>query len=201
MDINTGCVHVLGTGHLAAAARRQLRAHTPSRGVDCACTPGTRTLLVACADFECRPSFADANRRALTARSPLLFACLAARAVKVGPLVVPFETACFECHPTQRWDFSLADIECQFLSRAHVAPADADAQLVSLAQLGGLILACEVNAIRLGAELTRLGGAVVDFDPPCLNGSRLAWPRAPNCPVCGSAQSGIPAMAPPRRSA
>ena len=73
------------------------------------------------------PSFADANRRALTARSPLLFACLAARAVKVGPLVVPFETPCFECHPTRRWDFSLATSNASFCLGAHVATLDPDA--------------------------------------------------------------------------
>jgi hypothetical protein len=210
MDINTGCVHVLGTGHLAAAVRVQLRIgwgqerwttgeplgdvwRSPrdrvSTGGDCERTCGASALFLACADFECAPSFADANRRALAARSPLLFACLAEHAVKVGPWVVPFETGCFECHPTQRWDFSPTDLKWRFLSAAR----DIDAHLESLAQFGSAHIARLIGACmsRPGAQRPRLADGVAKFDPPSPEPRHLAWPRTPGCPACG--QAGFPA--------
>jgi hypothetical protein len=200
MATHTGCIHVLGTGHLAAAVRVQLRdlwrdrppgwlspGHTLSRDGDGACAAGSRTILLACADFECASSLADTNRRALAARSPLLFACLAERVVRVGPFVVPFETACLECHPTQRWDFSLTDMEWRFMSAPRSAPVDADTHLKSLAKFGASLIACELRALRFDTQLGRLAGCVVKFDPPCLEPERLAWPRAPGCRVCGPA--------------
>jgi hypothetical protein len=204
MDISQGCVHVLGTGHLAAAVRVLLRKqrgerwlwpdYTLSCAGDGACAASACALLVACADFECAPSFADANRRAHGARSPLLFACLTGHAVKVGPLVVPFETACFECHATQRWDFSPSEIPGRFMSwRARVTPPDVEVHLKTLAQFGALLLARELAALRFGAPLTRLAGCVAKFDPPNAEPERLSWSRALDCPVCGAVQPGIPA--------
>jgi hypothetical protein len=218
MDINTGCVHVLGTGHLAAAVRVQLRfGWRPERltrqrgtvggpsgdvwwsprdrvstGGDCEHTCGASGLFLACADFECAPSFADANRRALAARSPLLFACLAERAVKVGPWVVPFETACFECHPAQRWDFSPSELERRVISAAGDVPLDSrvdiDAYLEWLAQFGSAHIARLIGPFvsRPGAQLPRLAGCVAKFDPPSPEPRHLPWPRAPHCPACGS---------------
>jgi hypothetical protein len=173
---------VLGTGHLAAALRVQLREQRLSVGCP---VPHAYTLFVACADFECAPSFADANRRALAARSPLLFACLAERLVKVGPFVVPFETACFECHPAQSWDLSPSDFEWRFMPAGRDAPVNADTWLRHLAQFGAALIASELAALRLGAPRARLAGAVAKFDPPCREPERLAWPRTACCRRCG----------------
>ncbi len=185
---------MLGTGHLAAALRVQLR--TPLH-VGCF-VPPARILFVACADFECAPSFADANRRALAARSPLLFACLAERVVKLGPLVVPFETACFECQP-RRWDFSPTDFEWRFMPAGRDAPVNADTHLASLAQFAAALIVGELAVLRLGAQAPRLGGCVAKFDPPSREPVRLAWPRRRQCGACGRAgdppEAGIPASA------
>jgi hypothetical protein len=183
MDIGTGRVYVLGAGHLAAALRVHLREQRLSVGCS---VPPAYTLFVACADFECAPSFADANRRALAARSPLLFACLAERVVKVGPFVVPFETACFECQPAQSWDLSPADVEWRFMPAGRDAPANADTWLRHLAQFGAARIVSELGALRPGAPLARLGGVVAKFDPPAREPERLAWPRRACCRRCGA---------------
>lgn len=201
---------MLGTGHLAAAVRVRLRlgphqewwtvGDPPGDGWraardrvsmsgDCECTCGTAALFLACADFECAPSFADANRRALAARSPLLFACLAEHVVKVGPWVVPFETACFECHPSQSWDFSPTQFTRRFISAAR----GVDAHLESLASFGSAHIARLIGPCvgRPGAQRSRLAGCVAKFDPPFPEPRRLPWPRTPDCPACG--QAGFPA--------
>lgn len=203
---------MLGIGHLAAAMRVQLR--TPlcgdvrrprrdilSTGGDSERTCGVRTLVLACADFECAASFADANRRALAARTPLLFAWLAERIVKVGPWVVPFETACFECHPTQRWDFSPSDAERRFIAAVCDDPpgatGDIDAHLERLAQFGSARIAHLLQpCVRgRGAAFLRPGVGVAKFDPPSPEPDRRPWPRAPGCPACG--QPGFPARGRP----
>lgn len=174
---------MLGAGHLAAAVRVQLRERTLLVGCG---VPPAREVFVACADFECAPSFADANRRALSARSPLLFAALAHRAVKLGPFVVPFETACFECHPPQSWDFSPTDFEWRFMRAGRDAPLNADMHLRGLARFAASLIVGELAALRLAAESPRLGGCVAKFDPPCREPERRAWPRASGCRACGS---------------
>lgn len=173
---------MLGAGHLAAALRVQLRERL---SVGCP-VPQACILFVACADFECAPAFADANRRALAARSPLLFACLAEGLVKVGPFVVPFETACFECHPAQSWDLSPTDFEWRFMARGREAPVNADMHLKHLAQFGAALIASELAALRSGAPCTRLVGGVAKFDPPSREPTRLAWPRSAGCRRCGA---------------
>ena len=184
MDIGTGRVFVLGAGHLAAALRVELRERKLSVGCH---VPPAHILFVACADFECAPSFADANRRALAARSPLLFACLAERVVKIGPFVVPFETACFECHPAQSWDLSPADFEWRFMPAGRDTPVNADTHLSHLAQFGAALIVSQLAALRPGAPSARLGEAVAKFDPPSREPERRAWPRRATCRRCGGA--------------
>lgn len=175
---------MLGPGHLAAALRVLLRERRPSVGWR---VPPAYTLFVACADFECAPSFADANRRALAARSPLLFACLAERVVKIGPFVVPFETACFECHPAQSWDLSPADFAWRFMPAGRDAPVNADMHLAHLAQFGAALIVSELLALRPDAPSARLVDAVAKFDPPSREPERIPWPRRAGCHRCGAA--------------
>ena len=172
---------MLGAGHLAAALRVQLREQRLSVGY----TVPPAQLFVACADFECVPSFKDANRRALLARSPLLFACLAECVVKVGPWVVPFETGCFECHPPQAWDLGPTDFEWRFTATGRATPANADTHLRHLAQFGAALIVSELAGLHPGAPLPRFGGCVAKFDPPSREPERLPWPRAPRCRCCG----------------
>jgi hypothetical protein len=196
MDIGTGRVYVLGTGHLAAA----LRVHLRDRQLSVGSPVPHAHMFVACADFECVPSFADANRRALAARSPLLFACLAERVVKIGPFVVPFETACFECHPAQSWDLSPADPQWRFMRAGRDAPVNADIWLMHLAQFGAALIVSELGARSPGAPHARLAGCVAKFDPPSREPQRLAWPRTACCRRCGARPPGPPPEAAGRDS-
>jgi hypothetical protein len=77
MNIDALEICVLGVGHLAAAVRTQLPLLGLSPDGDCADAHAARRVVLACSDYECTSSFADANRRACVARSPILFASIA----------------------------------------------------------------------------------------------------------------------------
>lgn len=180
-------ISVLGMGHLAAAVRRQLRrlgAAPDARGASEA-----RRLVLACSDYACTSSFADANRRALASRTPILFAWISAGRVALGPLVVPLESPCFECQPCQEWDFSLNDefagARCKCVSHAPRPTLNPDTLLESLAHFGAALVARELIRLRLDAPDARLIGRVAKFDPPCIHPEVRTLTWAKECRACG----------------
>jgi hypothetical protein len=185
---------VLGVGHFAAAVRTQLALRALTAEDDSAITH-VRRLVLACSDYECTSSFADANRRALAARSPILFSWISACRVELGPLVVPLESPCFECQPTRRWDFSLnnefAELTSDIVSHVPRATLNPDTRLKSVAHFGASLLTRVVSHLRLGAPWPRLVGRVAKFDPPCTLPwvATLTW--ASDCRVCGGPVRGI----------
>jgi hypothetical protein len=78
MGITKWDIHVLGVGHLAAAVRVHLRSHSLSTASGLSpvgdFVAHVECVLLACSGYEISSSFADANRRAVEHRSPILFA-------------------------------------------------------------------------------------------------------------------------------
>jgi hypothetical protein len=187
---------VLGVGHLAAAVRTRLPEIASPLDNDGA-SPHARHLVLACSDYACTSSFADANRRALASHSPILFARLAAWSVELGPLVVPLESPCFECQSSQRWDFSLNNEfvapTCDCVSRAPRATLNPDTRLKSVARFGAELVTRELIYLRLGAPDARLVGRVAKFDPPCIHPQLLTLRWTSECRVCGGPVKGFSA--------
>jgi bacteriocin biosynthesis cyclodehydratase domain-containing protein len=193
MDISKFTFPVLGVGHLAAAVRVRLR-QCGLAPADCDIDQDRRQrVLLACSDYECASSFADANRRAIDERAPILFAWITRGRVEIGPLVVPLESPCFECQPTRIWDFGLSDIGWCFVSTAPRPTLNPDTRLRAIAHFGSLLLVRELCSIRRGAGHGRLIGRVVKFDPCGLYPRIAVLTRTPDCPVCGRQTTGIPA--------
>jgi bacteriocin biosynthesis cyclodehydratase domain-containing protein len=201
MTLDALDISVLGIGHLAAAVRMQLSLLGLSPA--CASHPA-RPLVVACSDYACTSSFADANRRALASGSPILFAWISAGRVELGPLVVPLESPCFECQPSRRWDFSLINectkFPCAWVSRAPRTTLNPDTRLKSVARFGASLVTRELVGLRLGAPTARLVGRVAKFDPPCTHPQVVTLTRAPDCPACGGPARGFPASGDSRGS-
>jgi bacteriocin biosynthesis cyclodehydratase domain-containing protein len=189
-------ISVLGVGHLAAAVRTRLRLLALSPGGDCA-SHHARSLVLACSDYASTSSFADANRRAFASRSPILFAWISDGRVELGPLVVPLESPCFECQPSQRWDFSLInehdEFPCACVSHAPRTTLNPDTRLKSVARFGAGLVTRELVDLRLGVSGARLVGRVVKFDPPCIHPQVVTLTWAPDCPGCGGPARGFPA--------
>jgi bacteriocin biosynthesis cyclodehydratase domain-containing protein len=55
-------------------------------------------LVVACSDFESSQYFCELNRMAVAQRLTILFAHLDEHRIKIGPIVIPYQTACYDCH-------------------------------------------------------------------------------------------------------
>jgi hypothetical protein len=189
-------ISVLGIGHLAAAIRKQLPLLGLSSDGDYA-SHHAHHLVLACSDYACKSSFADANRRALATRSPILFAWISAGRVELGPLVVPLESPCFECQPSRRWDFSLdndcGEIPCACVSRTPRTTLNPDTRLKSVARFGASLVTRELVGLRLGAANPRLIGRVAKFDPPCIHPRVVTLTWAAECPGCGGPSRGFPA--------
>ena len=184
---------VLGVGHLAAAARVQLRAFglVPSGSADC--SANAPHLLLACSDYANASSFADLNRRAVGQRTRVLFAHLAGERVRVGPLVIPFESPCFECYLARRWDFSLGDNVCRFVTREACPTFELQNRARVMAQFGAVVVAREVWGIRFGARCGQLIGRVAENDPPSSEVRVVPVERVAGCGVCGNRQRGFSA--------
>lgn len=176
---------VLGIGHFAAAVRVQLRA----LGLDLATDfdIGMHDVLLACSDYQCTSSFADANRRAIHARTPILFSWITQGRVEIGPLVVPLQSPCFECQLTRIWDFSLDDLLYTPVSDGPRATLNPDTHLRDVARFGAHLVVSELRSLQLGATSPRLVGRVAKFDPSCIYPRLARLTRTPDCPVCGVA--------------
>lgn len=187
MDTRHTLFAVLGIGHFAAAVRVQLRrcGLSVETGFDIE-TPEYRHVLLACSDYQCKSSFADANRRAVRARSPILFSWITHGRVEIGPLVVPLESPCFECQATRIWDFSLKNGLCRAVYPAPRATLNPDTRLRAVARFGAFLVVRELRAIQPGAWNARLVGVVAKFDPACIHPRLARLTRMPDCPVCGS---------------
>src|SRR5882762_5819218 len=86
-------VHVCGDGHLAIATRLELKRLGIHRDTDYLLPSLRPALVIACADSEEDDSFTDVAAQAAGEGSPLLFACLVGRLVRLGPLIDP--STCF----------------------------------------------------------------------------------------------------------
>jgi len=184
---------VLGVGHFAAAARVQLRAFglVPSGSANC--SANAPHLLLACSDYANASSFADLNRRAVGQRTRVLFAHLAGERVRVGPLVIPFESPCFECYLARRLDFSLSDDLCQFVTGEGCPTFEFQNRARVMAQFAALVVAREVWGIRSGARCGHLVGRVAENDPPSSKVTVVPVERLAGCGVCGNRQRGFSA--------
>jgi hypothetical protein len=131
---------VIGIGHLAAALRVQLRACQLSNEGDWDGSNETPPVLIACSDYESASSLASAQLGAIDDRPVIFLVWLSAKGVSVAPLLVPLETSC-ESTLARRWDFSLSDTPCRFVSAEHA--------LRQRAQIGAEVVARRLRSFHL----------------------------------------------------
>src|SRR5215470_6678293 len=86
-------VRVCGDGDLAIATRIELNRLGIQRDTDYLLPSLRPDLVIACADSETDLSFIDVAQQAASEGCPLLFACLAGKILRLGPLIDP--ATCF----------------------------------------------------------------------------------------------------------
>jgi hypothetical protein len=148
-------VRVCGNGYLAAATRIELVRLSIHRDTDYQLPSLHPPLVIACGDSEDDESFGDAARRASEEGSPLLLACIAGRALRIGPLIEPAD----DCLP---WADHTSHMTHPTIS---VADADRDPRLSLYARLGALLISAQALNFLVGARNQCVLDRVIELNP------------------------------------
>jgi hypothetical protein len=151
-------VRVCGDGHLAVATRIELKRLGIHRDTDYLLPSLRPALVIACADGEDDRSFNDVAQQAADEGSPLLFACLVGRIVRLGPLIDP--STCF----------LTSDLPQQPPDSSYAPPrepgiAEADPPLNLYARLGALLISAQALNFLLGARNQCVLERAIEFNP------------------------------------
>jgi bacteriocin biosynthesis cyclodehydratase domain-containing protein len=180
-------VQVCGSGHLANAVREDLtRLHIQHSDVF---DPEAEdvSLIVICSDFENHVSFRERNRAAVSAAQPIFFACIAETAIRLGPLVVPKETSCFECfHHRLRANLAFRDEFDGFIEHnAFLEESGIDGKAGIYARLGSGFVCTQVLHFLLGTTQHCLADKLVEVSPITVELFSSRVLKLPRCEVCG----------------
>jgi hypothetical protein len=187
-------VRVCGDGDLAIATRIELHRLGIQRDTDYLLPSLRPDLVIACADSEKDLSFIDVAQQAASEGCPLLFACLAGRILRLGPLIDP--ATCFitvdSIHtcpsppgtdPEHQSPCAEPTLESPgtgppyqpphaAYSPAHESPppatartAEADPPLNLYARLGALLISAQALNFLLGARNQCVRDRAVEFNP------------------------------------
>jgi hypothetical protein len=149
-------VRVCGDGHLAVATRIELNRLGIQRDTDYLLPSLRPDLVIACADSEGDCSFIDVAQRAAAEGSPLLFACLAGRILRLGPLIDP--SGCF-----LTTDAPQRAAPASYPSSPD--PCVAEPPLNLHARLGALLISAQALNFLLGARNLCVRDRTVEFNP------------------------------------
>jgi len=150
-------VHVFGSGYLAAATRLELSRLGIHRETDYHLPPLLPPLVIACSDSESDSSFRDSAQRLMEERSPLLFASLVGRLVRIGPLIEP-RALCIarrrggDAAPDSSYGAACAESPGTEPQGSLACVAEPDPSLGLQARLGALLIAAQALNFLLGAR-------------------------------------------------
>lgn len=178
-------MRILGSGAVAEECRELLSALGIATAGDASAGQKDALLLV-CRDCEDHGTFRDYNRTAVAARTPILFACVTEFAVRIGPFVVPGDTACYECfyHRLRanvdfRDEFDACTAQAARANgpvppraRVHERIAAAIACAQSINYLAGALQHCAFDA-------------VIELNPVTIDLAIGRVLKLPRCEVCG----------------
>ena len=151
-------VRVCGEGHLAIATRIELSRLGIQRDSDYLLPSLRPALVIACGDSEADQSFAEAAQQAADEGSPLLFACVVGRTLRIGPLIDT--SAGF-----LPLDPPLLPPDSSFRPAVQPAVAEADPPLNLYARLGALLVSAQALSFLLGAQYQCVRDRAIEFNP------------------------------------
>jgi bacteriocin biosynthesis cyclodehydratase domain-containing protein len=185
-------VQVCGSGKLADA----IRADLTWLGISQATSEGDDEvhLFVACSDYDGHVGFREHNRAAIEERRPILFTCIAETNVRVGPFVMPGETACFECfHHRLRANLSFREEFDSFVAyEAALESSGIESHAQLYARLASVLVCAQVANFLFGSLHHCAFDKILELCPITgeMTLSRLL--KLPRCPVCGGAEESPP---------
>jgi len=150
--------------------------------------PAAADLLVATSDLGQEEALLAVGRRALAANVRFLPAWVSELIGFVGPLTIPFETACLRCYQL-RVDSNVADIAARRALREHTALAPEVAAstglLPPMAAVVGQVAAIEVAKALGGFAPSDAVGRSIELNLVSFRSDVRRVLKVPRCPDCG----------------
>jgi bacteriocin biosynthesis cyclodehydratase domain-containing protein len=190
-------VQVCGAGHLADAVRADLAVlRIPFVGQFDPGAPNV-ALIISCSDFENHTVFRERNRAAVAAGRSIFFACIAETAVRFGPLVVPRESACFECfHHRLRANLTFREEFDAFLTHnAFQEESGIDSRAGIYARLGSAFVCAQIVQFLLGCTQHCVVDRLIEVSPITVEMASSRILKLPRCEVCGRTEDAAPRAA------
>jgi bacteriocin biosynthesis docking scaffold, SagD family len=145
-------------------------------------------LLIGCFDKGFSSTHHWINRASLSLKIPALFAECAGHVGRVGPLVLPGQTACYLCYRMRALacaaDYDLAMSYEEFLDKLKRPALHTRATLPGLPTYLGSMLTIEAIKHLLSLSVPTLADKVVEFDAFSLRTTWHAIVRRADCAVC-----------------
>jgi bacteriocin biosynthesis cyclodehydratase domain-containing protein len=186
-------IEVSGSGALAAAVRSAIRglgySSERSRGA------AFEQPVICCSDWDDREFFLTENAGAIRSDRIFIPAAVEQRGIRIGPVVIPGESACFGCFHAR----NLANLRYPDEEKAHARDwgarfqGDASRPAVSV-EIGARVTASILAKVAAGLDDLALVGEVLFFDPLLLTFDVAPVLRLPRCAICGgSPRPSVPA--------
>jgi bacteriocin biosynthesis cyclodehydratase domain-containing protein len=177
-------IEVRGEGALAAAVRSAITelgySIEISRGV------ASEHPVVCCSDWDDREFFLTENADAVRSDRIFIPTVVEQRGVRIGPVVIPGESACFGCFHAR----NLANLIYPDEDQAHARDwglrfqGDANRSAASV-EIGAQVTATILAKVAAGLDDLALVGEVLFFDPLLLRFDVVPVLRLPRCAICG----------------
>jgi len=190
-------VQMVGSGRLAQAARSELmrlgvelRAEAaPMQPLVSSAPANERGLIaVVCGDCEDHKMMRDANRELLQAGLPALYACVTSRGIRIGPAVIPGQSACYECfYQRLRNGMEFLDEFDAFTAHQHrLAQGNLSPPPALAASMGGALVALQAAKLHMRVGNDDVVAQVVELQLSPLELRSGEALRLPRCGLCGT---------------
>jgi bacteriocin biosynthesis cyclodehydratase domain-containing protein len=146
---------------------------------------GAQDLVVALSDELDHATFRNLNSRAVKQGIPVIYGCIDRHLLRIGPVVIPGETACFECHH-HRLRSHVKFLE-EFDGRTEgrrLRPIDLITPWLE-ARVGAVLLAMVVSGFAADNLTIGKSNEVLELDLLNITYERHHLLKLPRCPVCG----------------
>jgi bacteriocin biosynthesis cyclodehydratase domain-containing protein len=180
-------IEVVGSGVLFDSVLELLSDLEPTvsaRSVDGA-TQGHVDLSIVLSDACSHTAFRNSNRLALSSGVPALFASVDRAVGRVGPLVVPRQTACFECFHYRLRANSLfrTEYDARVSGTEHAQTGGAVSRIVARS-VGNVVTTAALGWLMNDPRMGR-PNRFIELDVLTLRVTTHAVLKLPRCPACG----------------
>jgi bacteriocin biosynthesis cyclodehydratase domain-containing protein len=189
-------VQVIGAGQLARAAQSELSrlgvdvlAESPIRAQFHAESASEQRLIsVVCCDCEDHKMMRDANRELLQVGLRALYACVTSRGIRIGPVVIPGQTACYECfYQRLRNGMEFLDEFDAFVAHQHrLAQNGLGPPPALAASMGGALVALQAAKLHMRIGNDDVVAQIVELQLSPLELRSGEVLRLPRCGLCGA---------------